>query len=250
MRRPLLFFVSLVACAAPPKASPKPAGGLVQVIATTPSPKNEAKPAEKPPPRADATLLPRSVLFSNPDRASPHLSADGKHISYLSSVDGVLNVWVAATGDLANALPVTKEKKRGIRFYRWAFDNQHILYSQDEGGDENWHVHAVDVKSGKDQDLTPYAGVQARIERTSYKMPHEILVGMNDRDKRYHDLYRVDILTGTRTLLLENNGYSRIDADENFKVRFITKPEKDGSLTIEQPDKKSSFQQFFADGGQ
>src|SRR5262245_44337695 len=73
-------------------------------------------------------LIPRKVLFGNPDRASPQLSPDGKFLSYLAPVDGVLNVWVGPADDPKAAKPVTEDKKRGIRSYFWAYTNQHVLY--------------------------------------------------------------------------------------------------------------------------
>jgi dipeptidyl aminopeptidase/acylaminoacyl peptidase len=171
----------------------------------------------------------------------PLLSHDGKRISYLSNVDGVLNVWVAPIEDLTKAKSVTSDKKRGVRRYKWAFTNDHLLYSQDEGGDENWHVHAVDLKTGADKDLTPFPGVQARLEGMSWKIPKEVLVGMNDRDKKWHDLYRVDVKTGTRTLVQRNEGFGEIHADHDFKVRFLMRPEKDGSQSYLDAKQKEIF---------
>ncbi len=226
-------------CGGGQSSAPPPSAKRASVFSTLASagPKTPAAPAKKEAPRADASLLSRRVLFANPDRALPLLSPDGKRISYLSDVDGVLNVWVAPADDLSKAKPVTQDKKRGIRRYKWAFTGDHILYSQDEGGDENWHIHAVDLKTGRDKDLTPYPGVQARIEGTSHKIPNEVLVGMNDRDKRWHDLYRVNVATGARTLVMKNDGYAQIDADDDFKVRFVARAEKDGSTTILEPAK-------------
>src|SRR5262245_12866859 len=77
-------------------------------------------------------LIPRSVLFGNPDRSSPQISPDGSWLTYLAPVDGVMNVWVAPTQDLSKARAVTQDRKRGIRQYQWAFTNQHILYTQDK----------------------------------------------------------------------------------------------------------------------
>ncbi len=236
----VLFAVS---CGGAP-TSPPVAGKKQSVFATlgTPAPKVLASPKE--PPRADATLLPRSALFANPDHAMPTLSPDGKRIAYLSSVDGVLNVWVAPASDLSKAKPVTQDKKRGIRTYRWAFTNDHVLYMQDKDGDENWHLHAVDLKSGADRDLTPLEGAQARIEELSHRIPFEVLVGINDRDKRFHDLYRVEIATGKRKLVQQNDGFASFAVDHDFKVRIGMKPEKDGGFTMMEPDGKSGFREL------
>src|SRR5271170_6969193 len=90
-------------------------------------------------------LIPRDVLFGNPDRASLQVSPDGKQLAYLAPLDGVLNVWVCPVDDLQSAKAVTHSKQRPIREYFWAFTSQHILYMQDQGGNENFHVHAVDL---------------------------------------------------------------------------------------------------------
>ena len=205
------------------------------------APKPSAPAPKKEPPRADPTLLPRSVLFSNPDRAMPTISPDGKRLAYLSSVDGVLNVWVAPVTDLAKAKPVTQDTKRGIHTYRWAFTNDHILYTQDKDGDENFHLHAVDLKANADKDLTPIEGVQARIEAISYRIPNEVLVGLNDRDKRFHDLHRVNVATGASKLVQKNEGFGSFAVDDDFKLRLAMRPEKDGSTSVLEPDGKGAF---------
>jgi dipeptidyl aminopeptidase/acylaminoacyl peptidase len=207
-------------------------------------PKTSAPPPKQEPPRADPTLLARSVLFANPDRAMPMLSPDGKRLAWLSSVEGVLNVWVAPIGDLAKAKPVTQDKKRGIRTYRWAYTNEHVLYMQDKDGDENWHLHAVDLKSGADKDLTPVDGAQARIEELSHRIPGEVLVGINDRDKRFHDLHRIDIATGKRKLVQQNDGFLSFAVDHDFKLRVGMKPEKDGGVSMMEPDGKGGFREL------
>ena len=88
-------------------------------------------------------------MFGNPQRCQARLSPDGKWISYLAPVDGVLNVWVAPVDDMSKARPVTQEKGRPIPRYSWAYNNKHILYTQDKNGDENFHLYATDVATGK-----------------------------------------------------------------------------------------------------
>jgi dipeptidyl aminopeptidase/acylaminoacyl peptidase len=82
-------------------------------------------------------LIPRAVLFGNPDKANPQISPDGSRISFLADVEGVMNLWVAPADDPAAARPVTGDRGRGIQNYFWAFDNRHLLYLQDRNGDEN-----------------------------------------------------------------------------------------------------------------
>jgi len=83
-------------------------------------------------------LIARATLFGNPERTQARLSPDGRYMSFIAPRDGVLNVWVGPAGDIAAAKPVTNDRKRGIRQHFWAYDGKHVLYLQDQGGDENW----------------------------------------------------------------------------------------------------------------
>ncbi|MCI0461787.1 MAG: S9 family peptidase [Gemmataceae bacterium] len=224
-RLPPLFALLLGALVAPPLA---------------------AQPAEGPAAKAVAKtkLIPRKLLFGNPDKAATKISPDGKYLSYLAPVDGVLNVWVAPINNLDAAKPVTKDKKRGIRTYFWAFTSKHILYAQDADGDEDWHVYRVDLGSGDIKDLTPLKKVAARIQGVSHKFPGEILVAVNDRDARFHDVYRVNLETGKRELLQKNDGFLGFTIDDNYKVRFGSKFAPDGSNLILQPDGKGDWKEF------
>ncbi len=218
-----------------------------------------AEPAEPPAPvgkpdsaLASKDLIPRSILFGNPTRAGAQLSADGKHLSFLAPVDGVLNVWVGPVGDLAAAKPVTADKKRGIRRYFWAFDNKHVIYSQDKDGDENWHVYSVDLDSDQVKDLTPFEGVAARISKVSWKRPNEIVVGINNRDKRWHDLYMVDLRTGESKLLLQNDdGFAGFIIDDKLNPVLAQKLTADGGGEIYKRNKKTKkWESFIKYGGE
>src|SRR5262249_54560394 len=145
-----------------------------------------AAPPQPTPSGKESGLIPRSILFGNPDKASPELSPDGKYLSFLAPVNGVLNVWVAPADKPDEAKAVTNDKKRGIRSYSWAYTGKHILYTQDNDGDEDFHVYRADVATGEDKDLTPLKKVRAEIAQVSPKFPTEILVAINDRDPRFH----------------------------------------------------------------
>ena len=185
------------------------------------------------PPRADATLIQRKVLFGNPDRQNVQLSPDGKHISFLAPSAGVMNVWIAPADKPADAKVITAEKTRGIRRYNWAENGQYVLYLQDKGGDENFHLWAVDVaKPGEAKDLTPFEGAQAQIQKISPKHPDEVLVGINNRVKEYHDLYRVNVKTGKSELVQQNDGYEGFIVDYDFVPRFAVKPSEKGDSEV------------------
>lgn len=174
------------------------------------------------------TLISRSILFGNPDRLKVRLSSDGKNISFIAPEDGVLNVWVAPKDAPDQAQAITHSKKRGIPDYFWAYTNQHVLYIQDQEGDENWHLFSVDIQTKEIKNLTPFKGVQVRIENISSNFPDEIIISMNKRNPAFHDLYRLNILTGVMTLLEENTEFAGYIVDHNFQVRFAMRPTDDG----------------------
>jgi dipeptidyl aminopeptidase/acylaminoacyl peptidase len=230
-----------------------PAIGLLAVVLLVPgchrpaTDEAEARPASKTaagdslasqPGAADVPLIPREVLFGNPQRAQARLSPDGKWLSFLAPVDGVLNVWVGPHDDLSKAEPVTEDKKRGIRSHDWAYDAQHILYVQDKDGDENWHVYATNVETRATKDLTPIDGVNARIQGRSEKFPNEILVGLNDRKPQLHDIWRINIESGEKQLVQENHGVAGYVIDDDFKIRFALNFTPFGGQVLQKPEGK------------
>ncbi len=186
----------------------------------------------------DVPLIPREVLFGNPTKAGPQISPDGTRLAFLAPVDGVLNVWVGPIGSPSQAKPVTQDADRGIRIAFWAYTNRHILYLQDEGGDENWRLYGVDLTTGETKALTPNkaiaAGadqphkVSARIQHLSHKYPHDILVALNDRDPRFHDLHVLNIDTGDLVELQRNDGFVAFHTDDDYTVRFAMRLTPDG----------------------
>ena len=180
-------------------------------------------------------MIPRSVLFGNPQKASARISPNGKWISFLAPLEGILNVWVAPIGKLFAAKPVTEDRLRDIHSHSWAYTGDHILYSQDKAGDENWHVYATHVETGKTLDLTPLENVHARILNASQKFPNEILVGLNDRIPHLHDVYRINVETAERTLLQENHGVAAYITDDDFNIRFAFTFTPEGGQVLLKP---------------
>jgi dipeptidyl aminopeptidase/acylaminoacyl peptidase len=191
-------------------------------------------------------MIPRQVLFGNPERAAGRLSPDGARLSFLAPVDGVLNIWVGPASDPKAAKPITKDTKRGIRDYFWAYTNRHIVYLQDKDGDENWRVYCVDLATNEVKDLTPSEGVQARIQEVSHLFPTEILVGLNDRNKQLHDIYRVNLETGERTLVLENKAFLAILTDDHYVARLGLTFSPLGGLVVVKFKADGSFEPFMS----
>ncbi len=168
------------------------------------------------------TLIPRQVLFGNPDKVSVSLSPNAEYISYVAPSNGVLNIWVALKSDIAAAKPITDDNTRGIRTYVWAYDNDHILYMLDSNGDENFRVYSKNIKNNVTKLLTPEKGVRAYVSQASYKFPNEILISTNERDNKYFDVYRYNLVTGSKELVFQNTQYDQVIIDDDLQIRFAT----------------------------
>ncbi len=177
-------------------------------------------------------LIPRTILFGNPDKTSPQISPDGTRMAYLAPVNNVLNVWVGTIGS-DDYQPVTQDTDRGIRFYLWAKDNKHILYIQDIGGNENWRLYATNLETHETRDLTPFENVQARIVEVDKHFPDELLIALNKDDQRLHDVYHLDLITGQLDMIAKNPGnVAAWYADANFKVRGALAMTPDGGRAV------------------
>ncbi len=190
-----------------------------------------------------APLIPREVLFGNPDKALARLSPDGTRISYLAPVNGVLNVWVGPADDPDLAEPVTNDTYRGISSYFWAYTNEHILYTQDQAGEENWRVYSVTLETGETTDLTPLEGVRAHIQAVSHEFPDEILIALNDRDPAHHDIHRLNITTGEKSLVMENEGFD-FTTDDEYNVRFAERLTSGGGKEILKATEAGGWEPF------
>lgn len=193
------------------------AAGIAVIAATS------AIAAAAPPP-----LIERTKLFGNPSRTAGRVSPDGKWLSWLAPRDGVLNIWVAPVADPAKARPLTAEKVRPIRAYFWAPDASKILFINDKGGDENFLLYGVDVATGAQKTLTPFEKTRAEVFGLSRQVKDRILVGLNNRDPRWHDAYSLDLKTGTLTLLFKNDGFAGFGVDEQLRLRDAVKTRPDG----------------------
>lgn len=192
--------------------------------------------AELPP------LIDRELFFGDPEIAGAQISPDGAHIAFIKPLEGVRNVWVKKTDEpFAAARPVTAERKRPIGGYSWSRDSQYILYVRDNDGDENFNVYAVrpwdppaaGSPAPAARNLTDLKGVRANIVALPRSEPDIVYVGLNDRDKAWHDLYRLRISTGERTLVRANT--ERITGwvfDNNDQLRLVSRSAENGDNEI------------------
>ncbi|MGA7991524.1 MAG: S9 family peptidase [Thermoanaerobaculia bacterium] len=181
------------------------------------------------------TLIPRAVIFGNPERISPNISPDGTRLAWIApDKNNVQQVWVKTIGKDDDRI-LTADKKRGIRQYLWAWNNEDLLYLQDNDGDENFHIYGANLKSGETRDLTPVLGVRAFPQALEPNSPDQLLVSMNRRNRALFDVWRLDLKTGSLTMAAENpGGVGNWVTDGDMKVRGaeVLKPEGGGEFRV------------------
>ena len=185
---------------------------------------------------AQPNLIPRSVLFGNPERTAPQISPDGTRLAYLAPDQGVLNIWVRTLGK-EDDRAITNDRKRGIRNLFWQFDSRNILYAQDQNGDENWRVYQTNIASKQTRDLTPFDKVRADIVALESSHPDAALIQLNKRDAKVFDIYRVNLQTGELALDTENPGdVAGFQPDHDLQVRAAQVTTDDGGGLIRVRD--------------
>ncbi|APA67508.1 S9 family peptidase [Janthinobacterium sp. 1_2014MBL_MicDiv] len=185
-------------------------------------------PAHAQAPAGEVPLIERAKIFGNPSKSGGKISPDGRWLSWIAPRDGVLNVWVAPASDPSQARPLTQEKLRPIRSSFWSPDSTTLLFIQDKGGDENFLLYGVNVASGKQIDYTPFEKTRVRVIQISSKVKDRILIGINNRDARWHDVYSLELASGKLTLVQRNDGYGGYVADELLNLRIASKARGDG----------------------
>ncbi|WP_309603308.1 S9 family peptidase [Sphingomonas sp.] len=180
-------------------------------------------------PLAAVPLIPRDALFGNPVKAAGRISPDGKWLSWIAPRDGVMNIYVAPASNPAAAKALTNERKRPIRSYFWAPNSKQILFVNDKGGDENFLLYGVNVVTGAERSLTPFEKTRVDVVGISPSIPGRILVGLNNRDAKWHDVHSLDLASGKLTPVLINMGsYAGFLADQNLTIRGALKSRPDG----------------------
>ncbi len=165
--------------------------------------------------------IPLRDFFKNPDSSAYQLSPNGQYISYLAPYERRMNIHVKnlATNEITR---VTELTDRSVSGYMWA-TNERLLYVRDFGGDENYHILAVNIDGSDNVDLTPFEKVQAGLIDDLENDDEHVLVSLNTRNPQCFDPYRLNIVTGELTILAENPGYiTSWMTDHDGKLRIAT----------------------------
>jgi len=191
-------------------------------------------------------LIDRDLIFGNPEIAAAQLSPDGQYITFLRPWKDTRNVYVKKVNEpFSAARLMTAEAKRPVAGYFWSRDSKFILFAKDHDGDENFNVYSVDPAAqpaaGADapeaRDLTGLKGVRVMLYETPKSDPDILYIGINDRDKAWHDLYKVKISTGEKTLIRKNT--DRITGwsfDLKGQLRLATRSADNGDTEILRVD--------------
>ena len=186
-------------------------------------------------------IIDREIFFGDPEISGAQLSPDGKYITFIKPFKNVRNIWIKERKEAFDkARPLTADTTRPIPGYFWSQDSKYVLYVQDKGGDENYRVYAIDPTVAGDpvppaRTLTPQEKIRAMIIDVPRSKPNEIIVGLNDRDPALHDVYRIDLTTGERTLIRMNkDNIAGWMTDLNGDLRLGIRQTSDGGTEILQ----------------
>lgn len=189
--------------------------------------------AELPP------LLDRELFFGDPEISGAKISPDGQFISFIKPYNNVRNIWIKKRNEpFDKARPLTGDEKRPVSSYFWSRDSQYLLYVQDKGGDQNYRIYAVDPTAPGNpippaHNLTPLEKVSANIIELPIDTPNEIIVGLNDRNPQLHDVYKINLTTGERTLIRQNNeNVGSWMVDQKGTLRLGIRQTPDGGAEI------------------
>jgi dipeptidyl aminopeptidase/acylaminoacyl peptidase len=177
-------------------------------------------------------LIPRNVIFGNPEKTAPQISPDGTMLAYLAPRGGVLNVWIKTIGK-EDDRAVTADSIRGIFNYFWGGDSKHMMYLQDKGGNENWQLYDVDLATNATKSLTPFENVQVQIIGSDKHFPTHLIIAMNKDNPQLHDAYHLDLATGELTMVAKNPGnVAGWVADNYLKIRLAVAPNTAGGMDL------------------
>lgn len=197
-------------------------------------------------PAASQELIPIEELFGNPQASWAQVSPDGRSLAYMKAVSGRMNVFVRRV-DGGPGRRVTADTVRAIPWYRWSADGARILYLQDNGGDEGYHLFAVSLadSAAPARDLTPFPGVEVELVAAPYATPGTVVVTMNRRDPRLADAWRVDLATGALEMAAENPGtFLGYATDAQGRVRAAQALDSLGRYSLwMRPDEAAAWRQ-------
>ena len=172
-------------------------------------------------------LIPRQILFADPDKSQVKMSPNGEILSYLSPSKGKLNLWIAPIETLEKAKPIT-QSEHPIHDYWWSVCGEWIIYTHDYFGDENWQLYGYHLLTCETRVYTQRY-CQARLLKMSSKHRDHVVIALNERDKCFHDVIKLNLQTGEMQCIFKNSQYWDFIVDDEYDCRIAIKiNEEDG----------------------
>lgn len=179
---------------------------------------------------ADTTLIPRRALFADADRPVAVLSPGGERVAYIEIQDAKRSAWVAPVDNPEARTRVALLDEGQPLGLWWSADGQRLLVQQQVA--DGVRLASCNASGAAPIDLTPMRGVSARLERLSGELPGQALVALNDRDPRVHDLWKIDLTTAEKVLVMEGTKFRTVYFDARYRPRVAEKLLPDGSLEL------------------
>ncbi|MCP4690732.1 MAG: S9 family peptidase [Desulfobacterales bacterium] len=181
-------------------------------------------------------------FFRNPAQTRFSLSPDGERIAFLKPWKNRLNLYVREVRG-KEAFRVTDETERGVQAYVWA-NNHRLAYINDQGGDENWQGHAVNIDRSNPTHME-LKNVRVYLIDKLKNNDDEILIGANKRDPKVFDAYRININTGELSLAAENPGnITRWITDNQGRLRVAVASDNLNTTLLSRETESEPFKPF------
>jgi dipeptidyl aminopeptidase/acylaminoacyl peptidase len=197
--------------------------------------------------KEDDAFIPLRDFFKNPESNNYQISPDGKWISYLKPYERRMNIHIKENKDGAQEIRLTSVADRDIANYFWK-GNEHIIYTRDFGGDENFHVFTVNTKTKAEKDVTNFPDTRAEIiDPLENIKDDEIIISHNMRDKKVFDVFRLNINSGKLNLIAQNPGtITGWMADHNGKLRVAIESEGLNYHVLYRDSEGQKFSKLFS----
>ena len=191
-------------------------------------------------------LIPIGDFFKNPKISSFKISPNGKYLAYMKPYKKRMNVYVREV-DSDSEKRITDQTSQNVLGFAWK-ENETILYFGDSFGDENIHIFRVSIDGENKKNLTPFRGTKVGLVDWLENISKDtILIQMNKRNKKFFDVYRLNVKTGDLKKVARNPGhYTRWMTDHDGKLRIATGTDGVNTSVYYRDTEKEEFKEIFS----
>jgi dipeptidyl aminopeptidase/acylaminoacyl peptidase len=185
---------------------------------------------------ADENL--KEELFATPALISAKISPDGKTIAYVGAdSSGISNLFITSSDEaFSNKVQTTFFTSPEIIQFFWSGDSRRVLLLRDQDGKGQLHLHGIDVQTKESVVYTgKFSSINAKLIQIG-STKNSAVIGLNDRNPHFHDLYTLDLDSGEFTLLFKNDQYAKFLVSEDLELILKMLINDDGSWTITTHD--------------